>query len=172
MPLKCSPTTFRDRKAICLESDTLQVITLTGCGHLASVRIPDVDVNPMWEPPWAGIEPEDWDLDKHVPIYGPGEGRLLASLAGHSLCLNHFGDLTEAEIEANGYFHGEASNLPWTVFDQRAEDGEARLGNSGRLVIRASGTEPLIRVMAEGDDAELVKQVVNDIAGVVATTAA
>ncbi len=40
------------------------------------------------------------------------------------------------------------------------------------LVIRASGTEPLIRVMAEGDDAELVKQVVNDIAGVVATTAA
>ena len=52
------------------------------------------------------------------------------------------------------------------------EDGEARLGNSGRLVSRASGTEPLIRVMAEGDDAELVKQVVNDIAGVVATTAA
>lgn len=52
------------------------------------------------------------------------------------------------------------------------EDGAARLGNSGRLVIRASGTEPLIRVMAEGDDAELVKQVVNDIAGVVATTAA
>jgi phosphoglucosamine mutase len=52
------------------------------------------------------------------------------------------------------------------------EDGEARLGNSGRLVIRASGTEPLIRVMAEGDDAELVKQVVNDIAGVLATTAA
>ncbi|WP_434055488.1 MAG: phosphoglucosamine mutase [Roseibium sp.] len=52
------------------------------------------------------------------------------------------------------------------------EDGEARLGTSGRLVIRASGTEPLIRVMAEGDDAELVKQVVNDIAGVVATVAA
>jgi phosphoglucosamine mutase len=52
------------------------------------------------------------------------------------------------------------------------EDGEARLGNSGRLVIRASGTEPLIRVMAEGDDADLVKQVVNDIAGVVAASAA
>ncbi|MEP1934154.1 MAG: phosphoglucosamine mutase [Roseibium sp.] len=51
-------------------------------------------------------------------------------------------------------------------------DGEARLGTTGRLVIRASGTEPLIRVMAEGDDADLVKQVVNDIAGVVATSAA
>ncbi|MTH98065.1 phosphoglucosamine mutase [Roseibium sp. RKSG952] len=52
------------------------------------------------------------------------------------------------------------------------QDGESRLGNSGRLVIRASGTEPLIRVMAEGDDADLVNQVVNDIAGVVAHTAA
>jgi phosphoglucosamine mutase len=41
--------------------------------------------------------------------------------------------------------------------------GEARLGQGGRLVIRPSGTEPLIRVMAEGDDEGLVNQVVNDI---------
>jgi phosphoglucosamine mutase len=46
-------------------------------------------------------------------------------------------------------------------------DGEARLNSSGRLVVRASGTEPLIRVMAEGDDAKLVAQVVRDIAGAV-----
>lgn len=52
------------------------------------------------------------------------------------------------------------------------EDGEARLGKAGRLVIRASGTEPLIRVMAEGDDATLVHQVVDDIANVVASAAA
>jgi len=42
-------------------------------------------------------------------------------------------------------------------------DAEARLNGSGRIVVRASGTEPLIRVMAEGDDASLVKQVVADI---------
>ncbi len=42
-------------------------------------------------------------------------------------------------------------------------EAEARLGSSGRLVIRASGTEPLIRVMAEGDDVSLVKAVVDDI---------
>jgi phosphoglucosamine mutase len=36
---------------------------------------------------------------------------------------------------------------------------EARLGSSGRLLVRPSGTEPLIRVMAEGDDPALVEQV-------------
>ncbi len=40
---------------------------------------------------------------------------------------------------------------------------EDRLGTSGRLVIRPSGTEPLIRVMAEGDDEGLVNSVVGDI---------
>ena len=39
----------------------------------------------------------------------------------------------------------------------------ARLGKAGRLVIRPSGTEPVIRVMAEGDDARLVSTVVGDI---------
>ncbi len=42
--------------------------------------------------------------------------------------------------------------------------GKARLGETGRLVIRPSGTEPVIRVMAEGDDERLVQQVVGDIA--------
>ncbi len=42
-------------------------------------------------------------------------------------------------------------------------EGEARLARSGRLLIRKSGTEPLIRVMAEGDDAGLVEAVVADI---------
>jgi phosphoglucosamine mutase len=42
-------------------------------------------------------------------------------------------------------------------------DGEAALAGRGRLVIRASGTEPLIRVMAEGDDASQVESVVDSI---------
>jgi phosphoglucosamine mutase len=50
------------------------------------------------------------------------------------------------------------------------EEAKGRLGASGRLVIRPSGTEPLIRVMAEGDDPALVRQVVDDIVGVIADT--
>jgi phosphoglucosamine mutase len=49
---------------------------------------------------------------------------------------------------------------------------EKRLGNHGRLVIRPSGTEPLIRVMAEGDDAALVTDVVDGLCDVIAKTAA
>jgi phosphoglucosamine mutase len=49
-------------------------------------------------------------------------------------------------------------------------EATSRLGDKGRLVIRPSGTEPLIRVMAEGDDAALVETVVNDIVGVIAET--
>jgi phosphoglucosamine mutase len=42
-------------------------------------------------------------------------------------------------------------------------DAEARLGASGRLVVRASGTEPVIRVMGEADDAALVNAVVGQV---------
>jgi phosphoglucosamine mutase len=41
--------------------------------------------------------------------------------------------------------------------------GEQRLQGTGRLVIRKSGTEPLIRVMAEGEDEALVEEVVDSI---------
>jgi phosphoglucosamine mutase len=42
-------------------------------------------------------------------------------------------------------------------------DAEARLGKAGRILVRKSGTEPLIRVMAEGDDPDLVRTVVDQI---------
>lgn len=42
-------------------------------------------------------------------------------------------------------------------------DAEAELGDSGRLVIRKSGTEPLIRIMAEGDDARKVEKIVDSL---------
>ena len=48
---------------------------------------------------------------------------------------------------------------------------ETRLGDSGRLVIRPSGTEPLIRVMAEGDDAGLVSSIVDELCSVIAKAA-
>ncbi|HMK69966.1 MAG TPA: phosphoglucosamine mutase [Xanthobacteraceae bacterium] len=43
------------------------------------------------------------------------------------------------------------------------EDAEQRLNGHGRLVIRPSGTEPVIRVMGEGDDKALVEEIVDNI---------
>ncbi|WP_128891059.1 phosphoglucosamine mutase [Erythrobacter sp. HKB08] len=50
-------------------------------------------------------------------------------------------------------------------------DAEAELAGTGRLVIRASGTEPKIRVMAEGDDAAQVERVVDTICDAVRSAA-
>jgi phosphoglucosamine mutase len=50
---------------------------------------------------------------------------------------------------------------------QAIADAEAKLGKAGRVLIRKSGTEPLIRVMAEGEDEGLVGTVVADICAAV-----
>jgi phosphoglucosamine mutase len=52
------------------------------------------------------------------------------------------------------------------------EAGNSKLSGSGRILVRKSGTEPLIRVMAEGEDESLVRQVVQDIAHAIEEAAA
>jgi phosphoglucosamine mutase len=54
---------------------------------------------------------------------------------------------------------------------KRIAAAEAELEGRGRLVIRKSGTEPLIRVMAEGDDPALVQRLVDDICEAVQSAA-
>jgi len=62
--------------------------------------------------------------------------------------------------------------LESTKVQEAIKEGEGRLGDCGRIVVRKSGTEPLIRVMAEGDDEGLVANVVGDITAAIADAAA
>ncbi|HET6184151.1 MAG TPA: phosphoglucosamine mutase [Acetobacteraceae bacterium] len=63
------------------------------------------------------------------------------------------------QLLRNVRFAGE-SPLESAAVQAAVADAEARLHGVGRLVIRASGTEPMIRVMAEAEDEDLVKEVV------------
>ncbi|GAB4261176.1 phosphoglucosamine mutase [Thermincola ferriacetica] len=49
--------------------------------------------------------------------------------------------------------------------------GEAKLAGKGRILVRPSGTEPLVRVMAEGPEEEMLQNLVDDIAAVISRVA-
>jgi phosphoglucosamine mutase len=75
------------------------------------------------------------------------------------------------QLLKNVRFNGGAEPLEADSVRKRIAAAEAELEGKGRLVIRKSGTEPLIRVMAEGDDPALVERVVEDICEAVRTAA-
>ena len=67
------------------------------------------------------------------------------------------------QLLKNVRFNGGAEPLETDSVRKRIAAAESELEGRGRLVIRKSGTEPLIRVMAEGDDPALVERLVDDI---------
>jgi phosphoglucosamine mutase len=50
--------------------------------------------------------------------------------------------------------------------------GERKLGKAGRLSVRKSGTEPLIRIMAQGEDERLVTEIVDAVAAAIVAAGA
>jgi phosphoglucosamine mutase len=74
------------------------------------------------------------------------------------------------QILVNVKAPGELLDRP--AIKEAISKAELALNGTGRLLIRKSGTEPLIRVMAEGDDEKLVKKLVDEIAGVIKDEAA
>ena len=61
----------------------------------------------------------------------------------------------------------EGKPLEHKLVQQAIKESQARLGDGGRLVIRPSGTEPVIRVMVESDDEGLVSAIVSEIAATI-----
>ena len=75
------------------------------------------------------------------------------------------------QVLKNVRFDGTGEPLKRPRVIEVIAEAEARLLGHGRLVIRPSGTEPLIRVMGEGDDAALVEGCVDEIVSVISEAA-
>ena len=98
--------------------------------------------------------------------------QVLAALVQHQSRASELLHLFEPvpQLLKNVRFAGGAP-LEDARVQQRISAAEAELNGRGRLVIRKSGTEPLIRVMAEGDDQALVERLVDDICEAVQSAA-
>ncbi|HOO50121.1 MAG TPA: phosphoglucosamine mutase, partial [Alphaproteobacteria bacterium] len=71
------------------------------------------------------------------------------------------------QILKNVRFEKGAKPLDQKIVQDEIEQAEKSLNGSGRLLVRPSGTEPLIRVMAEGDDANQVEEIVDNLCAVI-----
>ncbi|MEQ8166444.1 MAG: phosphoglucosamine mutase [Alphaproteobacteria bacterium] len=98
--------------------------------------------------------------------------QVLAALVSKDDRVSHVGHMFDAvpQLLKNVPYQGRLP-LDRPDVQKAVVAAERRLGRSGRLLIRPSGTEPVIRVMAEGDDLDLVGRVVDDIVGALEKTA-
>jgi phosphoglucosamine mutase len=71
----------------------------------------------------------------------------------------------------NVRLHSKIDVMALTSVQEALADAQATLGDNGRILLRPSGTEPLIRVMVEGRDAPTVETLANDLARLVETAA-
>lgn len=109
---------YRGRRAHQIENAELSAVVLVEGGHVAALTHRTTGVNPLWTPPWPTIEPSAYDAAQH-PEYGQGsESRLLAGIHGHNLCLDLFGEPSEAEAAAGANVHGEAGVRAWEIRSQ------------------------------------------------------
>lgn len=106
-------TTYRGRRAHCIENELLRVTVLDEGGHIAEITLKSTGVNPLWTPPWPTIEPSTYELAKHPEYGADSESKLLSGIHGHNLCLDLWGAPTQEEARAGMTVHGEGSIVPY-----------------------------------------------------------
>ena len=84
-------------------------------GHIAEVFHKKTGVSPLWLPHWRSLEPSQFDPAKHREFGSGADGRLLAGIMGHNLCLDIFGGPSDAEAAAGLTAHGEASVTRYAI---------------------------------------------------------
>ncbi|WP_428471714.1 phosphoglucosamine mutase [Photobacterium indicum] len=92
--------------------------------------------------------------------------QVMASIVGSKMTLKELSDgmTMFPQVLENIRFKGEGNPLESDAVIAAQKAVEAKLGDTGRVLLRKSGTEPLIRVMVEGENADLVQQYALEIA--------
>jgi phosphoglucosamine mutase len=95
--------------------------------------------------------------------------QVIASIVGSKMSLQELcnGMSMFPQVLENVRFTGDSNPLDSDAVKAAQADVESKLGDNGRVLLRKSGTEPLIRVMVEGENAELVQQYALQIADAV-----
>jgi phosphoglucosamine mutase len=113
------------------------------------------------------------DLDRNTTGDGPGTAVALLSVVARERTTLH--DLAAALVVAPQILVNVRTRNKQVLDDgavrAAVERVERELGNSGRILVRPSGTEPLIRVMIEGDDPARIDRLANEVAEIVRTAA-
>ncbi|MGF1691387.1 phosphoglucosamine mutase [Photobacterium kagoshimensis] len=92
--------------------------------------------------------------------------QVMSSIVGSKMSLKELSDgmTMFPQVLENVRFKGESNPLESDAVIAATKAVEAKLGEAGRVLLRKSGTEPLIRVMVEGENAELVQASALEIA--------
>ena len=70
-------------------------------------------------------------------------------------------------ININTTTEGKLAFYTDRTIDETIANAKEVLGKGGRIVVRPSGTEPLIRVMVEGENEEQIKSIANNVANII-----
>jgi hypothetical protein len=157
--LQIKPVVFQGRRAWALSNDILTLTVLEGGGHFASLVLKaQPEVNPFWTPVWPTVEPWRYRAAQAARY---GGSPLLASVAGHLLCLAHFGSPSAAEARAGQDTHGEAPVSRWRLVERSVKPAHARLRLACDLPLSGMRVERALTVRPGSHLIEVTTEVVS-----------
>ena len=164
--LSCLKTRWQDREAFTLSNGLVELVSLTGGGHIAEFRFTEQSglpaLNPLWVPPWKTIEPFRYQAKAHAARYGtPDTGKLIGGIVGHNICLDYFGSPSEEEAAQGLSIHGEAPSAKWGKTRARLTPRQAGLTLSVHLPVAGLQFSREIR-LRKGESVAYLKETVTN----------